>query len=48
MKRFAETKHDAVALIPGVVRIGPIAIQPELAGVIALDIPDVRIAIGII
>lgn len=47
MKRFAKTEHDDIIRIPDIVGIRPVAIQPQLAIVVAFDIPDVRIAIEV-
>ncbi len=47
MRRFAETKDDPIAEIPAIVGVGPIAIQPPMTVGVALDVPNVRIAVGI-
>ena len=47
MKKVAKPKDDAIVEIPSVVGIDPIRIEPQLAIVVALDIPHVRIAIRI-
>ncbi len=47
MKRVAETEDDLIVEIPLIVRIRPIGVEPRLAVVVALDVEDVRIAIGV-
>ena len=47
MKRFAKTENDDIARIPDIVRIRPIAIEPTLAIRVTLNVPNVRIAIGV-
>lgn len=47
LNTVAETEHDLVVEIPLVVRIRPIGVEPTLTVVVALDVEDVRVAVGI-
>ena len=47
MMRVAKPKHDAIVEIPGVVWVHPIRVEPQGAIVVALDVEDVRVAIGV-
>ena len=47
MRRFAETKNDAIVEIPTIVSVRPVAIEPQPTVVVAFNIEHVRIAIGV-
>ena len=47
MKRFAKTEDNPIAEIPAIVGIDPIAVQSQLAIIVALNVEHVRITIGV-
>ena len=47
MKRFATDEHPAVVVVPGVARVGVIAVQPAVAIVVAFDVEHVRVAVAV-
>lgn len=47
MKRFATDEHPTVVVVPGVARVGVIAVQPAVAVVVTFDVEHVRVTVAV-